>query len=50
MALPGFGWYFRKMGVLPAAPDSIAGALAAGRDVALWPGWGARLTATVDQA
>jgi 1-acyl-sn-glycerol-3-phosphate acyltransferase len=24
--------------VLPAAPDSIAGALAAGRDVALWPG------------
>ena len=30
--------YFRKMGVLPAAPDSIAGALAAGRDVALWPG------------
>jgi 1-acyl-sn-glycerol-3-phosphate acyltransferase len=26
------------MGVLPAAPDSIAGALAAGRDVALWPG------------
>jgi hypothetical protein len=26
------------MGVLPAAPDSIAAALAAGRDVALWPG------------
>jgi 1-acyl-sn-glycerol-3-phosphate acyltransferase len=26
------------MGVLPAAPDSIAGALAAGHDVALWPG------------
>jgi 1-acyl-sn-glycerol-3-phosphate acyltransferase len=24
--------------VLPAAPDSITGALAAGRDVALWPG------------
>jgi 1-acyl-sn-glycerol-3-phosphate acyltransferase len=24
--------------VLPAAPDSIAGALAAGHDVALWPG------------
>jgi 1-acyl-sn-glycerol-3-phosphate acyltransferase len=24
--------------VLPAAPDSIASALAAGRDVALWPG------------
>src|SRR6058998_3946213 len=28
----------RRMGVLPAAPDSIAAALAAGRDVALWPG------------
>jgi 1-acyl-sn-glycerol-3-phosphate acyltransferase len=26
------------MGVLPAAPDSIMSALAAGRDVALWPG------------
>ena len=38
MALPGVGAYFRSMGVLPAAPDSIAGALAAGRDVALWPG------------
>src|SRR3954452_6223731 len=38
MATPGVGWYFRKMGVLPAAPDSIAGALAEGRDVALWPG------------
>jgi 1-acyl-sn-glycerol-3-phosphate acyltransferase len=38
MAAPGIGAYFRKMGVLPAAPDSIAGALAAGRDVALWPG------------
>src|SRR5215212_5516985 len=38
MATPLMGTYFRKMGVLPAAPDSIAGALAAGRDVALWPG------------
>ena len=38
MAAPLIGSYFRKMGVLPAAPDSIAGALAAGRDVALWPG------------
>ena len=38
MAAPVMGAYFRKMGVLPAAPDSIAGALAAGRDVALWPG------------
>jgi 1-acyl-sn-glycerol-3-phosphate acyltransferase len=38
MAAPLVSAYFRKMGVLPAAPDSIAGALAAGRDVALWPG------------
>jgi 1-acyl-sn-glycerol-3-phosphate acyltransferase len=38
MALPGIGAYFRKMGVLPARPDSISGALAAGHDVALWPG------------
>ncbi len=38
MAAPGIGTYFRRMGVLPAAPDSIAAALAAGRDVALWPG------------
>jgi 1-acyl-sn-glycerol-3-phosphate acyltransferase len=38
MAAPLIGSYFRRMGVLPAAPDSIAAALAAGRDVALWPG------------
>jgi 1-acyl-sn-glycerol-3-phosphate acyltransferase len=38
MAPPVIGDFFRKMGVLPAAPDSIAAALAAGRDVALWPG------------
>lgn len=38
MAIPGFGRYFRAMGVLPAAPDAIATALAEGRDVALWPG------------
>jgi 1-acyl-sn-glycerol-3-phosphate acyltransferase len=38
MAAPLIGTYFRRMGVLPAAPDSIAGALAAGHDVALWPG------------
>src|SRR3954464_14349209 len=38
MALPLVGNYFRRMGVLPAAPDSITGALAEGRDVALWPG------------
>jgi 1-acyl-sn-glycerol-3-phosphate acyltransferase len=38
MALPLIGAYFRRMGVVPAAPDSIATALAAGHDVALWPG------------
>jgi 1-acyl-sn-glycerol-3-phosphate acyltransferase len=38
MAAPLIGAYFRKMGVLPAAPDSITAALAAGHDVALWPG------------
>jgi 1-acyl-sn-glycerol-3-phosphate acyltransferase len=38
MALPGFGGYFRRMGVLPAAADSMSAALAAGHDVALWPG------------
>jgi 1-acyl-sn-glycerol-3-phosphate acyltransferase len=38
MAFPVIGAYFRKMGVLPAAPDSISAALAAGRDVVLYPG------------
>src|SRR5436190_19569531 len=38
MALPLVSGYFRRMGVLPAAPDSMASALAAGHDVALWPG------------
>jgi 1-acyl-sn-glycerol-3-phosphate acyltransferase len=38
MALPLVGAYFRRMGVLPAAPDSMTAALAAGHDVALWPG------------
>jgi 1-acyl-sn-glycerol-3-phosphate acyltransferase len=38
MAAPLIGSYFRRMGVLPAAPDSIATALAAGHDVAIWPG------------
>ena len=38
MAAPVVGSYFRRMGVLPAAPDSITAALAAGHDVALWPG------------
>jgi 1-acyl-sn-glycerol-3-phosphate acyltransferase len=38
MAAPVIGSYFRRMGVLPAARDSMASALAAGHDVALWPG------------
>jgi 1-acyl-sn-glycerol-3-phosphate acyltransferase len=38
MAAPGIGGFFRRMGVLPAAPDSISAALAEGHDVALWPG------------
>ncbi|MDQ5832473.1 MAG: 1-acyl-sn-glycerol-3-phosphate acyltransferase, partial [Actinomycetota bacterium] len=38
MAAPVSGSYFRRMGVLPAAPDSISSALAEGHDVALWPG------------
>jgi 1-acyl-sn-glycerol-3-phosphate acyltransferase len=38
MASPVLGSYFRRMGVLPAAADSISSALADGRDVALWPG------------
>src|SRR5258708_6508558 len=38
MAIPGIGRYCRAMGVVPAAPDAIATALAEGRDVALWPG------------
>lgn len=38
MAAPLIGAYFRRMGVIPAAPDSIAAALASGEDVALWPG------------
>lgn len=38
MALPGFGWYFRKMGVIPARSGPMEEALAAGHDVVLWPG------------
>jgi 1-acyl-sn-glycerol-3-phosphate acyltransferase len=38
MAAPLIGGYFRRMGVLPAAADSMTAALAAGHDVALWPG------------
>jgi 1-acyl-sn-glycerol-3-phosphate acyltransferase len=38
MAAPLVGDYFRRMGVLPAAPDSMTAALAEGHDIALWPG------------
>src|SRR3954471_1256009 len=38
MSFPVIGAYFRKMGVLPAAPDSMTAALAAERDVILYPG------------
>lgn len=38
MAFPVIGKVFRSMGVLPAAPDSMSTALAAGRDVIVWPG------------
>src|SRR3954469_4713445 len=38
MAIPLIGRYSRAMGVLPAAPDSMATALAEGSDVAVWPG------------
>ncbi|OZC52265.1 glycerol acyltransferase [Rhodococcus sp. RS1C4] len=38
MAFPVIGTVFRAMGVLPAAPDSMATALAEGRDVIVWPG------------
>jgi 1-acyl-sn-glycerol-3-phosphate acyltransferase len=38
MAMPLVGRFFRSMGVLPAAQDSITTALAEGQDVALWPG------------
>lgn len=38
MAFPLIGRVFRSMGVLPAAPDSMATALAEGHDVIVWPG------------
>src|SRR4051812_33583897 len=38
MAAPVIGAYFRTMGVLPAAADSMTAAVAVGHDVAVWPG------------
>ena len=38
MALPGLGSYFRKVGVVPAARESVSACLEAGHDVVVWPG------------
>lgn len=38
MALPGLGSYFRKVGVIPAARESVSACLEAGHDVVVWPG------------
>jgi 1-acyl-sn-glycerol-3-phosphate acyltransferase len=38
MALPGLGDYFRRIGAVPAAADSMSAALDAGHDVIVWPG------------
>jgi 1-acyl-sn-glycerol-3-phosphate acyltransferase len=38
MAAPGLGDYFRQVGVIPASRQGVTAALAAGRDVIIWPG------------
>lgn len=38
MAMPGLGPFFRKVGVIPAARESVTAALAAKHDVVVWPG------------
>jgi len=38
MASPGLGDYFRSVGVIAANRTSVGAALAAGKDVAIWPG------------
>jgi 1-acyl-sn-glycerol-3-phosphate acyltransferase len=38
MAAPGLGEYLRRIGSLPASPESITAALDAGQDVIIWPG------------
>ena len=38
MAMPGLGSFFRKVGVVPAARESVSAALEAGHDVVVWPG------------
>lgn len=38
MAMPGLGTFFRKVGVIPAARETVTAALAAGNSVVVWPG------------
>jgi 1-acyl-sn-glycerol-3-phosphate acyltransferase len=38
MAAPALGDYFRQVGVIPASRQGVTAALAAGRDVIIWPG------------
>jgi 1-acyl-sn-glycerol-3-phosphate acyltransferase len=38
MAAPGLGDYFRHVGVIPASRQGVTAAIAAGRDVIIWPG------------
>jgi 1-acyl-sn-glycerol-3-phosphate acyltransferase len=38
MAAPGLGYYSRANGLLRASREAVSGALAAGRDVTVWPG------------
>lgn len=38
MGAPGLGDYFRAVGVIPASRKGVTAALAAGRDVVVWPG------------
>jgi 1-acyl-sn-glycerol-3-phosphate acyltransferase len=38
MAAPGLGEYLRRIGSLPASPESITAALDVGQDVIIWPG------------
>jgi 1-acyl-sn-glycerol-3-phosphate acyltransferase len=38
MRTPGLGDYFRAVGVIPASRAGVSAALAAGRDVVVWPG------------
>jgi 1-acyl-sn-glycerol-3-phosphate acyltransferase len=56
MAMPGIGGLFRKVGVVPAARDTVGACLAAGHSVVVWPGgevdsmrsWARRHTVTLD--